>query len=105
MNSTEFVIWLKGFVAGSNNYNLTPSGWENIKEELNKVNDEELYDGPMTDVDPDCEECGGENLSLNDYLTEAARRYKEIIEEYDDYGQRIPKSKWHSTNTIEELKK
>ena len=39
MTSKEFVIWLKGFVAGSNNFNLTPAGWESVKEELEKVND------------------------------------------------------------------
>lgn len=39
MTSTEFVLWLKGFVAGSNNYNLTPRGWDEVKEKLNSVSD------------------------------------------------------------------
>lgn len=37
MSEHEFVIWLKGFVAGSNNYNLTPTGWEELKTQLEKV--------------------------------------------------------------------
>lgn len=41
MTSAEFVIWFKGFVAGSNSYNLTPAGWEVVKEQLEKVLDEE----------------------------------------------------------------
>ena len=39
MKSKEFVIWLKGFVAGSNNFNLTPAGWDTLKDELEKVDD------------------------------------------------------------------
>ncbi len=39
MTSREFVIWLKGFVAGSNNYNLTPKGWDEVREKLNSVTD------------------------------------------------------------------
>jgi hypothetical protein len=39
MTSKEFVIWLKGFVAGSNNYNLTPKGWDEVKEKLDSVVD------------------------------------------------------------------
>ena len=39
MTSKEFIIWLKGFITGSNNYNLTPSGWEALKSNLEKVND------------------------------------------------------------------
>lgn len=40
MTSKEFVIWLQGFVEGSNNFNLTPSGWDALKEKLKEVNDE-----------------------------------------------------------------
>jgi hypothetical protein len=47
MTSKEFVIWLKGFVAGSNNFNLTPAGWDEVKEQLNKVNDN-LFPGYTT---------------------------------------------------------
>lgn len=39
MTSKEFVIWLKGFVAGSNNYNLTPKGWDEVKQQLSEVTD------------------------------------------------------------------
>jgi len=39
MTSREFIIWLKGFVAGSNNFNLTPAGWDELKKQLDKVND------------------------------------------------------------------
>jgi len=39
MTSREFIIWLKGFIAGSNNYNLTPAGWETLKSNLEQVND------------------------------------------------------------------
>lgn len=39
MTSKEFVIWFKGFVAGSNNFNLTPAGWSEVKEKLNEVTD------------------------------------------------------------------
>jgi len=41
MTSQEFVTWFKGFVAGSNNYNLTPQGWGVVKENLAKVSDAE----------------------------------------------------------------
>jgi len=39
MTSKEFVIWFKGFVAGSSNFNLTPAGWGEVKEKLNQVSD------------------------------------------------------------------
>lgn len=39
MTSKDFVIWLKGFVAGSSNYNLTPKGWDEVREKLNSVTD------------------------------------------------------------------
>jgi hypothetical protein len=41
MNSKEFVIWVKGFVAGSNNFNLTPAGWQELKDRLAEVKDDE----------------------------------------------------------------
>ena len=40
MTAEEFVIWLNGFIAGSNSYNLTPQGWDKLKEMLDKVNAE-----------------------------------------------------------------
>ena len=39
MTAQEFVTWFKGFVAGSNNYNLTPKGWDEVKKRLDDVND------------------------------------------------------------------
>ena len=41
MTSKEFVIWMKGIVAASNNYNISPSTWDEIKEQLEKVKDDE----------------------------------------------------------------
>lgn len=37
MTPEQFVIWLKGFVTASNNYNLTPKAWDEVKETLDKV--------------------------------------------------------------------
>ena len=37
MTPNEFVIWLKGFVQASNNYNITPKQWDDIREQLDKV--------------------------------------------------------------------
>jgi len=37
MTSRDFVIWLKGFIAGSNAFNLTPQGWDELKNQLDKV--------------------------------------------------------------------
>ena len=39
MTSKEFVIWMKGIVAASNNYNISPATWDEIKEQLEKVKD------------------------------------------------------------------
>jgi hypothetical protein len=37
MTPEQFIFWLKGFVAGSNNFNLTPAGWQTLKDELEKI--------------------------------------------------------------------
>jgi len=37
MTSKEFVIWLKGFVQAAHSYNITPKQWEDLKEQLEKV--------------------------------------------------------------------
>jgi hypothetical protein len=37
MTSNEFVIWMKGIVTASNNYNITPATWDDIKQQLEKV--------------------------------------------------------------------
>jgi hypothetical protein len=39
MTSKEFVIWLRGFTKGVHDFNITPKQWDNLKEELAKVND------------------------------------------------------------------
>ena len=39
MTSTEFTLWLKGFITACNEYSPTPKQWDIIKEELNKVSD------------------------------------------------------------------
>ena len=43
MTSRDFVIWLKGFVAASHNYNITPKQWDELKEQLGTVNDKHSY--------------------------------------------------------------
>jgi len=40
MTPHEFVIWLRGFIDGSNAYNLTPKGWDKLKEILDNVSTE-----------------------------------------------------------------
>jgi hypothetical protein len=37
MTSQEFVIWLKGMIAGAPQYQPNPQQWKVIKEELDKV--------------------------------------------------------------------
>ena len=37
MTSHEFVLWFKGFAEAASNYTLTPSQWDTVKEQLNKV--------------------------------------------------------------------
>ena len=40
MTSNEFVVWLKGFAQAAPNFTLTPKQWDDIKEQLDKVVDE-----------------------------------------------------------------
>ena len=44
----------------------------------------------------------------NENLIAAANRYKEITDEYDDYGKRIfrkeTRPNWYSTSTTDQLK-
>ena len=50
MNSKEFVLWLKGFAVGSSKFNLTPEGWDELKSQLEKVNDDVIpMGGLLTD--------------------------------------------------------
>jgi len=47
MTSKEFIIWLKGFATAANSYNITPAQWDEVKEQLNKVNDN-IFPGYVT---------------------------------------------------------
>ena len=40
MTQNEFVIWLKGFTQDANNFTCTPKQWDDIREQLDKVVDE-----------------------------------------------------------------
>ena len=40
MTPNEFVIWLKGFAQAAPNFTLTPKQWDDIREQLDKVVDE-----------------------------------------------------------------
>jgi hypothetical protein len=37
MTPTQFVTWLKGFVQAANNYNITPKQWDDVRDQLDKV--------------------------------------------------------------------
>jgi len=39
MTSEEYVIWLKGFATAAGEFTLTPKQWDDLKDELNKVDD------------------------------------------------------------------
>ena len=43
MTPQEFITWFKGFVAAAHNYNITPAQWDQVKDQLGKV-----QDGPVT---------------------------------------------------------
>jgi hypothetical protein len=47
MTSKEFVIWLKGFVTATNNYNATPKQWDDLKDKLKEVDDSSLPTYPI----------------------------------------------------------
>ena len=47
MTSKEFVIWFKGFTEGVHEYNITPKQWDNLKEKLAEVKDEEQIGYPV----------------------------------------------------------
>ena len=40
MTSNEFVLWLKGFAQAAPNFTITPKQWDDIREQLDKVVDE-----------------------------------------------------------------
>jgi hypothetical protein len=37
MTPREFVIWLRGFTQAANNFSATPKQWDDLKEQLDKV--------------------------------------------------------------------
>lgn len=39
MTSKEYTIWLKGFAAAAGEFTLTPKQWDDLTDELNKVDD------------------------------------------------------------------
>jgi hypothetical protein len=48
MTSSEFTIWLKGFVEACNDFAPTPKQWDRIKEVLEKVSDgKSVYSGTI----------------------------------------------------------
>jgi hypothetical protein len=67
MTSRDFVIWLRGFVTATNNYNVTPAQWDALKDNLDKVDDFEWE--WKWDEEP------------NDALIEASKKYKELTSE------------------------
>ena len=40
MTPNEFVIWLKGFTQAANNFTLTPKQWDDVREKLDKVEED-----------------------------------------------------------------
>lgn len=43
MDSKDFVIWLKGFAASANSYNITPAQWDTLLDKLDEVTDAYPY--------------------------------------------------------------
>jgi len=39
MTSKDFVVWMKGFAVAANDFTLTPKQWDDLKEQLGKVED------------------------------------------------------------------
>ena len=37
MTASEFIIWLRGFAAAANTYNITPKQWDELKSKLDEV--------------------------------------------------------------------
>jgi hypothetical protein len=61
MTSRDFVIWLKGFMDGVHEYNVTPKQWDLLKEKIKEVSDDISY----YDYEP------------NEALLTAAEKYKQ----------------------------
>ena len=109
MTSREFITWMKGFVAGSNSYQLTPQGWSTIIEELSKVSDyedrEQLEDeffGKWDDKRIDIIGQNGNEGTHYDNETKPTLDDLQIgpngayFDGFDDYGQRIPPCSGHA---------
>ena len=43
MTPSEFITWMKGFAQAANGYNITPKQWDDIKEQLGKVDAATTY--------------------------------------------------------------
>ena len=39
MTSQQFILWLRGFTQGVHDFNITPKQWDDLKEQLNNVDD------------------------------------------------------------------
>jgi len=51
MTPNEFITWFKGFAQAASNYTLTPSQWDIVKDQLDKVNTEEKTKGTRYTLD------------------------------------------------------
>jgi hypothetical protein len=51
MTPNEFVIWLKGFTQAANNFTLTPKQWDDVREQLDKVELNERLSRYTLDID------------------------------------------------------
>ena len=49
MTNNEFVIWLKGLIAGAPKYQPNPEQWKAIREEIEKVDDGNISLKAITD--------------------------------------------------------
>ena len=52
MTSEQYVIWLKGFATAAGEFTLTPKQWDDLKDELNKVDDTPYVSDDFT-IGPD----------------------------------------------------
>ena len=52
MTSEEYVIWLRGFATAAGEFTLTPKQWDDLKDELNKVDDTPYISDDFT-IGPD----------------------------------------------------
>lgn len=53
MTCREFAVWLDGFIAAANDFNITPKDWETVKEMASKVTDKYNHPGPVPLPPPD----------------------------------------------------